>query len=523
MPRIKTKQSDAVPKLPKQSTIPIGAGSAENIAMDRLGGSVRQLGGVLGNIAADMQAAKTQAQYSEFKANWDTEHGAFYEGLALDEDYQSFGKKYQKFHQGLKKNLLRDDLTPRARREIENHMTQSGALQANNVSKVAFQKEKDHFRANAKQSATIAAENGLDNVAEMHLDLNKEYFTKEEMLILKDQMKRISANAQKAAAEQQEQALMNSAKQSAMAMGDKATAMMWIDATNFSNSAKVQLRGEVGRRFDYAEEKRKEAEEVAMEEDRDEIEKSMREGTATPEQIDDSSLDEKEQLQYQDRLLSGRTPKTDIDAWDTLDTAVTAYTNDPSPEGKKKVMEQLVEARKAEKLSDTDYRSLKHRVTETDNEGSPINRPAVKRGHAAITMLRNLDAWMPEDIEPLEGKRQNHLTANRLSDELDRWIEKNPDATDEQVQNKVRSLTEPAMVKVTLPWWQKLLLEKERPSLGPRALTEERVLTKRKIAVLEEKGYWAELSEAEQETIRRAFMQGKTVADVVEIITNGTD
>ncbi len=166
-------------------------------------------------------------------------------------------------------------------------------------------------------------------------------------------------------------------------------------------------------------------------------------------------------------------------------------------------------------ISIDNYKELLKIITD---KGDPRNAPSAKRGQAVISRLREQSlalAKKDEDIDP----REIELNALAVQNEFDQWLLANPEATDEQKEAKIRTLTQPAREAVTLNWFEKLFSPKEEGFFTAIGFnTEALELVQEKIDVLKDEDVWKTLNDEEKESARKRFEKGQTVEEIMRLL-----
>jgi hypothetical protein len=170
-------------------------------------------------------------------------------------------------------------------------------------------------------------------------------------------------------------------------------------------------------------------------------------------------------------------------------------------------------------LSISDYDTFKEML----QPDSPLKKPASTRAQAAIQRIRSLEQrfrFAPEEIEEEIQIEDKYL---RISNDLDEFILKNPDATDEQIDQKTKQLLRPVAEQVTLGFFERLFSPKKEggiPILSPIAdiflKSESQELVAEKIDALKERGVWQNLNKEEKADVKKAFESRRTVQDILD-------
>lgn len=182
---------------------------------------------------------------------------------------------------------------------------------------------------------------------------------------------------------------------------------------------------------------------------------------------------------------------------------------------REKVGKGLATAEKPGGISLTAYNTLFGMVTDADN---PLNKPQAKRAQQVFSRLRQLalDAFKTGDLpEGQEDLTPGQIELNFLAiqDEFDGWLTDDPDATDAQIQEKVRVLTRPVAEAVTLNFFEKLIKPKRGFLKGVRPEAE--ALAAKKLKALKKEPVWDTLSDTEKKEAKQAFDNGFTLDDVL--------
>ena len=157
-----------------------------------------------------------------------------------------------------------------------------------------------------------------------------------------------------------------------------------------------------------------------------------------------------------------------------------------------------------------------------DPEG-PLNNPAVKRAQKMLDELKTDHFWLSEEAKEAgeytpEEEKENIFTWLTLSNEFTQWVLKNPDATDEQIEEKIERMTAPKREEIKLNWFERMMWSKGRRQLFGLVLSEEERLAEKKIDSLKEEGVWDDLNMQEQIDARDAFLGGRTVQEVLDAL-----
>lgn len=128
--------------------------------------------------------------------------------------------------------------------------------------------------------------------------------------------------------------------------------------------------------------------------------------------------------------------------YDKLQAMVESYDKDLI--SKDEVRKEISKAVKSRDITTTIAMRLRDRLATKDNPDDPLNKSSAKRALSILNELKGDDLYWPEDIkDEEEGNRQNLLNYLDLTRELEKYITDNPDATDEQINEKVDTLTKP--------------------------------------------------------------------------------
>ena len=166
-------------------------------------------------------------------------------------------------------------------------------------------------------------------------------------------------------------------------------------------------------------------------------------------------------------------------------------------------------------ISIDNYNTLLKMITDKDN---PLNAPAAKRGQAVIARLRQMSLQLAKEDEDLDS-REIELNALAVQNEFDQWVIANPTATDEEMEKKIRALTETIRGEVTLNWFEKFTLLKGRGQVFGLFPSEPERLVNKKIKALQKEDFWETLSDEDRAAIRTRLEQGDTVDNIVRLAT----
>lgn len=209
--------------------------------------------------------------------------------------------------------------------------------------------------------------------------------------------------------------------------------------------------------------------------------------------------------------LSGEVP-LNVDAYDKLQTMVEDYDEDKID--KDTVRKALSEAA-GKDISMTIYRSLRDRLAIKGKPDEPMNKASAKRAMSILTEMKTADMFWPEDMDDddPEGKRQNLLRYLDLSKELEQWITANPEATDEQINDKVDTITQTIAERVALNWFERLMRPKETtPFWRHFGTTEEAALARKeaKAGIVKKESPYPEYPNAfEENGVWKVIRDGK--------------
>lgn len=176
--------------------------------------------------------------------------------------------------------------------------------------------------------------------------------------------------------------------------------------------------------------------------------------------------------------------------------------------------EDLVALVKPNSLTTDDYKEF----MKMKAEGGLLSKPTVK---TALTLFDNLKTMggykgkLQADMT-IEEKRENAQRWADIKNDFIKWVEANPDATDEQIEKKQKELTKPVREEIVLNWLEKALLIKRRQFGFIRSELDQ--LVKKKIKELKKEDVWETMTDGEKETVRRAFYEGRTIQDVLDMV-----
>ena len=156
-------------------------------------------------------------------------------------------------------------------------------------------------------------------------------------------------------------------------------------------------------------------------------------------------------------------------------------------------------------------RSLRSKLSEKSKADSPLNKPQAKRGQALIARLRTQNLKLAEEDESLDPTGIE-LQYFALQNDFDEWLIDNSDATDADIEKKVRTLTEPVVEEVTLGFLDRVITGFFRAGKGKF----DKALVDKKIGVLEERGIWKTLNTEDKESAKQALQRGVTVQQIID-------
>lgn len=97
-------------------------------------------------------ARKSETQYLEGTSQWERAHTEFLTGLAKDQDFENYGKKYKAFAKSLRRQILKKGLTGPARQELEEYISTQEIGKEKQVAAAFLRKQRDYGRVSAFQS-----------------------------------------------------------------------------------------------------------------------------------------------------------------------------------------------------------------------------------------------------------------------------------------------------------------------------------------------------------------------------------
>lgn len=161
--------------------------------------------------------------------------------------------------------------------------------------------------------------------------------------------------------------------------------------------------------------------------------------------------------------------------------------------------------------------------TKTKDPDSPLNNPVVKRAQKMLDELKADHFWLSDEAKKAgeytpEEEKENIFTWLRLSNDFSEWAIKNPDATDEQIEQKIERMLAPKREEIKLNWFQRLMWQKGDTQLFGLVLSQEEKLARKKIDSLKDEGVWDTLNEQEKLDARDAFLEGRTVQEVLDAL-----
>jgi hypothetical protein len=205
-------------------------------------------------------------------------------------------------------------------------------------------------------------------------------------------------------------------------------------------------------------------------------------------------------------------PELNWETYDRLQGMVESY--DRGIIGKDEVRNELSEAVENKEIPTTVARQLRDRLATKDKADDPMNRSDVKRGMSIIDYLEKEELRIAKDAAEDTEQEWSEITRIRnenfkRKNEFEQWIRGQEKFTAKDVEDKIQSMSRQKVDEVVLGWFEKLVTPKKQ---------EKEIIARKKVEKLKELGYWDAFSANEQETVRQAFREGKTVEDIVELL-----
>lgn len=207
--------------------------------------------------------------------------------------------------------------------------------------------------------------------------------------------------------------------------------------------------------------------------------------------------------------------------WDTYDRLQSMVEDYDAGNIEKEKVQEAISKEVGKTIPTTIARSLRDRLAVKDDPNDPMNRSDVKRGLSFLEDLETAEINAANkkmaDYKEIRGLRQKY---RNKKNELERWIRGQEKLTDKDIQNKTDEMTQEEAKEITLTWFEQVILAKKSTPFFGRftGTTEEEKLAKKKIKELQKLGKWEGLTPDEQETIRQAFLAGKSMQDVLDIM-----
>lgn len=154
MPRIPSHKRQRVPS-GRVGGVPIPSDIADVGARTRargladLGRGIGNLGKHLFQVAEETAKVRSETQYLEGASIWERQHTKFLTDLARDQDFESYGAKYEAFATSLRDELLSDKrgFTKDARRYLQNYITKRQPEVEKHIAGKYLEKQADYSRA----------------------------------------------------------------------------------------------------------------------------------------------------------------------------------------------------------------------------------------------------------------------------------------------------------------------------------------------------------------------------------------
>lgn len=171
-------------------------------------------------------------------------------------------------------------------------------------------------------------------------------------------------------------------------------------------------------------------------------------GTLTDTEILNSQFTadkKREWLRYYDAMVEERLSGEVELNWESYDKLQSMVEDYDTGKIDKEEVQEAISKEVGKTIPTTIARSLRDRLATKDKPDDPLNKSSAKRALSILNELKTADFFWPEDLDDddPEGKRQNLLNYLDVSKEFEEYLIANPDATDEQINDKIDTLTQP--------------------------------------------------------------------------------
>lgn len=472
-----------------------GSMTRQRRAMAGFGAGLMSFGIRMADIATE------QLVHSEFvkgKALWEQKNNEFFESLREDPDYLAYPEKYKKYTEQTQKEILAGIKTPGAQNSLKNYIIDDGPANIKILKGVMGEKLRDEELRNLSEAVqSFIPEVGAD------LEVLEQGIIKAEVAAQGALQKGyLTANQ---AEEWIIQELMEDWPE---------VAAEKIEVSKLDPQRKRQLQSQASAVIRNKGIEQRRVQQEVWDKTEGEAFNLWFDNKLTPEWIREQfnlgNLSATDRDGYLSVLLRPKEVALNWEVYDKLSEMVEDY--DKEKVTKDEVRLAITKAL-GKDIPETVAVRLRGKLDTIDEPDNPMNRASAKRAMDILAEMKVADFFWPEGVEEddIEGKRQNLLRYLELTKELEQWITANPDATDEQINDKVDTITKPAAEDVVLNWFERLMWTERRQLFGLVGTQAERLAKKKAKAKAgeEEKSPYPEYPDA--------FLEG----GIWKVIKNG--
>ena len=153
----------------------------------------------------------------------------------------------------------------------------------------------------------------------------------------------------------------------------------------------------------------------------------------------------------------------------------------------------------------TEAKQLRTKLSTNLKPGSPTKRPAVTRALTAIEEI--MDAQIKsQQFEPVDVRDETALLQKKhqMKNDLEAWVLEK-ERTDEEIEEKVKSLTRIPKEEIVLSWWEGWFRRGAE-------------LTSEKMDALKKEDVWDTMTEQEKKDAKTRFEKGESLDDIIKLL-----
>lgn len=493
------------------------ADTGQGLEAEAMGQFGQALFGVGIDLLTKLEQQRTDTQLAEGGALWDRAHQEFFANLVTDPDLENYEKKYNAFAKSLRRQILKKGLTQRAKKTLTNWITSQQPKMEKETAIALMRKQRFQGRATMLSAIKDYEISGNEDAAHKAINTaQKDGFL----------------NAEEAERERQAvsgkidwfdglQLIDSSPEDFLKNLAADADPRLNVDfLPNLNPEQKLQLKARAKTVIRNIKSKKRIIEQEVWDKTEGEAFNLLFDRQLTPEWIRDQfnlgNLSPRDRDTY---LRATVKPDDEVKLnWDTYDRLQGLVEDYDAGKIKKEKVRQAITDAVGKDITTTIARSLRDRLATKDDPDDPMNRSDVKRGLGFLEDLETAEINVANERDAnYEDIRGIRLKYQKKKNEYERWIKKQEKLTGKDIENKTAQMTQQAVEEVALNWFERLMWTK-RPQLFGLVGTQKERLAKKKIEELQELGKWEGLTPDEQETIRQAFLAGKSIQDVLDIM-----